>query len=118
MVMGIVASEDLYLEQLNVKTTFPHGDLKEDIYMTQPEGSPIVGKENLVWKLKKVCMDSSKLLKSGTWSLMASYKGVGKTNVKMINVVTWRNLASHTPSCYCMLMTCWLLVWHIGNQHA
>lgn len=66
MVMGIVASEDLYLEQLNVKTTFPHGDLKEDIYMTQPEGSPIVGKENLVWKLKKVCMDSSKLLKSGT----------------------------------------------------
>lgn len=53
MVLGIVASEDLHLEQLDVKTAFLHGDLEEDIYMAQPEGFPTVGKENLVCKLKK-----------------------------------------------------------------
>ena len=53
LVLGIVASEDLRLEQMDVKTAFLHGDLDEDIYMMQPEGFPIVGKENLVCKLKK-----------------------------------------------------------------
>ncbi|KAI3764834.1 hypothetical protein L2E82_14851 [Cichorium intybus] len=53
MVLGIVASEDLHLEQLDVKTAFLYGDLEEDIYMVQPEGFPTVGKENLVCKLKK-----------------------------------------------------------------
>nr|GEW20067.1 hypothetical protein [Tanacetum cinerariifolium] len=37
LVLSIIAAEDLHLEQLNVKTTFLHGDLDEDIYMTQPE---------------------------------------------------------------------------------
>ncbi|GJX06597.1 retrovirus-related pol polyprotein from transposon TNT 1-94 [Tanacetum coccineum] len=37
LVLSIVASEDLHLEQLDVKTTFLHGDLDEDIYMTQSE---------------------------------------------------------------------------------
>ncbi|KAL9271103.1 Retrovirus-related Pol polyprotein from transposon TNT 1-94-like protein [Drosera capensis] len=45
--------EDLHLEQLDVKTTFLHGVLDEDIYMVQPEGYQIVGKENLVSKLTK-----------------------------------------------------------------
>ncbi|GJU84592.1 putative RNA-directed DNA polymerase [Tanacetum coccineum] len=38
LVLSIVAAENLHLEQLDVKTTFLHGDLDEDIYMTQPEG--------------------------------------------------------------------------------
>ncbi|KAL4573166.1 hypothetical protein LXL04_019963 [Taraxacum kok-saghyz] len=53
LVLGIVASEDLHLEQMDVKTAFLHGDLDEDIYMMQLEGFPAVGKENLVCKLKK-----------------------------------------------------------------
>ena len=38
LVLGIVALENLHLEQLGVKTTFLHGDLEEDLYMIQPEG--------------------------------------------------------------------------------
>ncbi|GJV43321.1 retrovirus-related pol polyprotein from transposon TNT 1-94 [Tanacetum coccineum] len=37
LVLSIVATENLHLEQLDVKTTFLHGDLDEDIYMTQPQ---------------------------------------------------------------------------------
>ncbi|GJT66420.1 retrovirus-related pol polyprotein from transposon TNT 1-94, partial [Tanacetum coccineum] len=54
LVLSIVASEDLHLEKLDVKTTFLHSDLDEDIYMTQPMGFQSAGKEeNLVCKLKK-----------------------------------------------------------------
>ena len=37
VVLGMVAAENLHLEQLDVKTIFLHGDLEEDIYMQQPE---------------------------------------------------------------------------------
>jgi len=40
-------------EQLDVKTTFLHGELEEEIYMQQPEGFITPGKEHLVCRLKK-----------------------------------------------------------------
>jgi hypothetical protein len=35
-ILNLVAVEYFHLEQLDVKTTFLHGDLEEDIYMQQP----------------------------------------------------------------------------------
>jgi hypothetical protein len=52
-VLGIAATMDLEIEQLNVKTAFRHGDLEEDIYMDQLEGFVVEGKENQVCRLKK-----------------------------------------------------------------
>jgi len=53
-VLSIVANEELYLEQLDVKTVFLHADLDEEIYMHQPEGFSEEGKKNMVCRLKKI----------------------------------------------------------------
>ena len=53
VVLSIAARLNLEIEQMDVKTAFLHGDLKEEIYMEQPEGFKIKGKENLVYRLKK-----------------------------------------------------------------
>ncbi|KAJ4703754.1 Retrovirus-related Pol polyprotein from transposon TNT 1-94 [Melia azedarach] len=53
VLLAIVAHQDLELEQLDVKTTFLHGELEEEIYMTQLDGFQVPGKEDYVCKLKK-----------------------------------------------------------------
>ncbi|KAJ4729013.1 Retrovirus-related Pol polyprotein from transposon TNT 1-94 [Melia azedarach] len=53
VLLAIVAHQDLELEQLDVKTAFLHGELEEEIYITQPDGFQVPGKEDYVCKLKK-----------------------------------------------------------------
>ncbi|KAL6334618.1 hypothetical protein AAG906_019470 [Vitis piasezkii] len=53
LVLGMVVVEKLHLEQLDVKTTFLHGDLEEDLYIIQPKGFIVQEQENLVCKLRK-----------------------------------------------------------------
>ena len=52
-ILGLVGNQDLEIEQLNVKTTFFHGNLEEKIYMQQPKGFEVKGKEDVVCKVKK-----------------------------------------------------------------
>ena len=51
--LGVVAANDLELEQMDVKTAFLHGDLHEDIYMSQPAGFTATGGDHLVFRLMK-----------------------------------------------------------------
>jgi len=53
VLLAIVTSVDLELEHLNVRTTFLHSDLEEQIYMKQSEGFVVEGKEDHVCLLKK-----------------------------------------------------------------
>ncbi|MCO5557459.1 hypothetical protein L7F22_011024 [Adiantum nelumboides] len=57
LVLGLVATEDLELNQMDVKMTFLHGNLEEDVYMVQAEGFEMESKKpkraKLVCKLCK-----------------------------------------------------------------
>ena len=53
VMLAFVAQFDLELVQLDVKTAFLHRDLDEEIYMSQPDGYQVTGKEKWVVKLKK-----------------------------------------------------------------
>ena len=49
MLIALAAVHDLKIHQMDVKTAFLNGELEEEIYMKQPEGFIVSGKE------KKVC---------------------------------------------------------------
>ena len=53
ILLALVAQFDMELVQMDVKTAFLHGDLEEEIYITQPDGFKVAGKENWVCKLNK-----------------------------------------------------------------
>ena len=53
VLLALVAMHDLEFEKLDVKSAFLHGELEEDIYMQQPEGFVVEGKEDHVCLLKK-----------------------------------------------------------------
>ena len=46
--LSVAANFDFEVEQMDVKTTFLHEDLEEEIYMKQPEGFAVKGKKELV----------------------------------------------------------------------
>ena len=53
VILAITVVQDMELDQLNVKTTFLHGRLEEEILISQPEGYVFPEKEDHVCKLKK-----------------------------------------------------------------
>ena len=54
LLLGVVVTYDIELDQLDIKTAFPHRDLEEDIYMSQPAGFTVTREEgHLVCQLKK-----------------------------------------------------------------
>ena len=53
MLIALVEVYGLEIHQIGVKTIFLNGELEEEIYMEQPEGFVVFGKENKVCKLIK-----------------------------------------------------------------
>jgi hypothetical protein len=53
IIMTLVTHYDLELHQIDVKTTFLNGDLYKNVYMAQPNGFVVEGKENLGCHLTK-----------------------------------------------------------------
>nr|GEU58135.1 integrase, catalytic region, zinc finger, CCHC-type, peptidase aspartic, catalytic [Tanacetum cinerariifolium] len=51
--LAYVAHKSFYVFQMDVKTTFLHGSLEEDVYVCQPEGFIDVDHPSHVYKLKK-----------------------------------------------------------------
>ena len=53
ILLALVTEYELELAQLDVKTTFLHGYLEEEIYMIQSCGFKVAGNENRVCRLSK-----------------------------------------------------------------
>jgi hypothetical protein len=53
VLLSLAASHGLLVHQMDVKTTFPNGELDEEIYMEQPAGFVANGQEGMVCKLLK-----------------------------------------------------------------
>ena len=53
ILLGVVAQHDMELEQLDVKTSFLHGELEDRILMNQLDGFIAKGHEDHVWLLRK-----------------------------------------------------------------
>ena len=53
IIMALVAHYDLELHQMDVKIAFLNEDLEENVYMTQPKGFVVKGKERMGCRLKK-----------------------------------------------------------------
>ena len=53
IIMALVTHYDLELHQMDVKMAFLNGDLEENVYMAQPKGFVVKGKERMGCRLKK-----------------------------------------------------------------
>jgi len=49
LLLAVAVLEDLDIQSIDVKTAYLYGNLDEEIYMEQPEGFKLPGKENKVW---------------------------------------------------------------------
>jgi hypothetical protein len=53
IIIALVTYYDLELHQMDVKTTLLNGDLLENVYMAQPKGFAVKGKEHMGCHMRK-----------------------------------------------------------------
>ena len=53
MILAYAFSKDITVYQMDVKSTFLNGELKEEVYIEQPEGFQLSENRNYVCRLKK-----------------------------------------------------------------
>ena len=52
LIIALAASNGWEVHHLDVKTAFLHRELKEEVFVVQPEGFIVAGQEHKVYKLK------------------------------------------------------------------
>lgn len=76
ILLAIATWFDYEVWQMDVKTVFLKGDIKEQIYMSQPEGFTSIGSEHMVCKLQKSIYGLKQALGVGTSYLMVQSKSL------------------------------------------
>jgi len=70
------------VHHLDVKTAFLNGKLAEDVYVSQPKGFVVKGKENMVLKLGKALYGLKQAPRAWNIKLDSSLKKLGLESVK------------------------------------
>jgi hypothetical protein len=53
MLLALAAQEKWMVHQMDVKSAFLNGDLREEVYVIQPLGFVVKGQEHKMYRLKK-----------------------------------------------------------------
>jgi len=88
VVLSLVAAHDLEMSQLDVKTAFLYGELDEEIYLQQPEGYVVAGKEGSICRLRKCIYGLNRLRAYGIGISITSSENLGCDQVRLIHVST------------------------------
>jgi hypothetical protein len=92
--LSIVVAFDFEVKQMDVKTSFLHGDLEEEIYMKQPEGFGVKGKE-LVCKLKNLMYGLKQSPRMWYQKFDTYMLGLGFTRSKEDHCVYFKLIGDH-----------------------
>jgi len=80
---------------MDVKTTFLHGDLEEDIYIKKPQGFVEKGEKELVWMLKKSLYGLKKSSRMWSQNFDTYIQGIGFTRRKEDHCVYFKLVGDH-----------------------
>jgi hypothetical protein len=95
LLLYVVVAFDFEVEHMDVKKTFLHGDLEEEIYMKQPEGFVVKGKKELVCKLKKSLYSLKQSPRMWYKKLDTYMLGLGFTRIKEDHYVNFKLIGDH-----------------------
>ena len=76
-VLALAAQRKMMVHQMVVCTAFLNGDLTEDVYMKQPEGFVVAGKEDHVCKLKRSICGLKQSPRCWNYTLHSHLTGMG-----------------------------------------
>ena len=80
---------------MDVKTTFLHGDLDEEIYVKQPEGFTVKGKKEMVCKLKKSLYGLKQYPRMWYHKFDTYIQGLGFVRSKVDHCVYYKQVGEH-----------------------
>jgi hypothetical protein len=90
-----VVAFDFEVEHMDVKTTFLHGDLEEEIYMKHPKGFVVKGKKEMVCKLEKSMYGLKQLPRMWYKKFDTYMLGLGFTRRKEDHCVYFKLIGDH-----------------------
>jgi hypothetical protein len=79
LLLALSAQEGWHVHHMDVKSAFLNDDLKEEVYVHQPLGFAISGKEGKVLRLRKALYDLRQALRAWNAKLDSTLKGMGFT---------------------------------------
>lgn len=79
LLLALAAQNNWEVHHLDVKTAFLNGEIKEDVYVAQPEGYVQKGKEHMVYKLVKALYGLKQAPRAWYFKLAKCLEGLGFT---------------------------------------